>query len=116
VQRKQSEISENDATIESITNPNRSQAVSSQNTTDHLGNANPYNFTGFDSSLNLDINQHNRKNVSSGSSVVSMGSEFAQRARSLVHLMNCHSGKRDGDFSPLASENIGQQQHSSREW
>lgn len=110
MQRKPSEFTENDPIIDSVGTPNRSQAASSHHTSGFGGNPSPYQFTGFDS--NLDIKQSNRKHISSGSSVVSMGSEFAQRAKSLVHLMNCQSGERDREFSPMASG--GQQRDLSR--
>lgn len=105
MQRKLSEFTENDPTIDSISTPNRSQAPSSHLTSGHGGTASPYQFTGFDS--NIETKQYNRKNISSGSSVASMGSEFAQRAKSLVHLMNCHSGERDREFSPANAADGG---------
>ncbi|KAL3786769.1 hypothetical protein ACHAW5_002970 [Stephanodiscus triporus] len=40
---------------------------------------------------------HNNRGGSSNQSVVSLGSEFASRAKSLVHLMNCHDGGRGRD-------------------
>lgn len=40
---------------------------------------------------------HNNRGGSSNQSVVSLGSEFAMRAKSLVHLMNCHDGGRGRD-------------------
>ena len=92
VQRKLSEFTEMDRTLDSVSTPNRSQIASSHNG----GSASPDHFAGFDS--NLDFKQNNKKTttISSGSSVVSMGSEFAQRAKSLVHLMNCQNGERAG--------------------
>ncbi|KAL3799078.1 hypothetical protein ACHAWO_007418 [Cyclotella atomus] len=97
VQRKLSEFTQTDRTIDTVSTPNRSQVASSH----QGGSTSPYQFTGFDS--NLDTKQNNRKNASSSSSVVSMGSEFAQRAKSLVHLMNCQSGDRERELSPRAS-------------
>ena len=106
MQRKISEFTETDRTIESASTPNRSQAASSH----QGGTTSPFQFAGFDSSLDI---KPNKKNFSSGSSVASMGSEFAQRAKSLVHLMNCHSGERDRECSPRVSGEA-QQRYSSR--
>ena len=95
-----------DPTTNSINTPNRSHAAYSHNTgSGQGGNASPYNFSGFSDSNNrhsLESKQNRNKHISSGSSVVSIGSEFAQRAKSLVHLINCQGGDRDGELSPLA--------------
>mmetsp|Transcript_21279 Transcript_21279/g.46180 ORF Transcript_21279/g.46180 Transcript_21279/m.46180 type:complete len:89 (-) Transcript_21279:110-376(-) len=50
-----------------------------------------YQFPGMDDAINESQSssyRHRTKN-SSGQSVVSMGSEFAQKAKGLIHLLNC---------------------------
>lgn len=59
-----------------------------------------YLFAGMDDATNTSSYRHGHRskgNSSSGQSVVSIGSEFAQKARSLVHLMNCREGR---DYIP----------------
>lgn len=55
-----------------------------------------YHFHGMDGSTFDMTSLRNRKASSSAQSVVSIGSEFAQRAKNLVHLMNCQ-GKEGSD-------------------
>ncbi|KAL3794142.1 hypothetical protein HJC23_012849 [Cyclotella cryptica] len=102
----ESSQTESDPTTNSINTPNRSHAAYSNNTGSGQGGiASPYHFSGFSDNNNrnsLESKQNRNKHMSSGSSVVSIGSEFAQRAKSLVHLINCQGGERDGEFSPLA--------------
>ena len=57
-------------------------------------NNNAYHFHGMDGSTFDMTSLRNRKANSSGQSVVSIGSEFAQKAKSLVHLLNCQG--KDG--------------------
>mmetsp|Transcript_4666 Transcript_4666/g.8313 ORF Transcript_4666/g.8313 Transcript_4666/m.8313 type:complete len:137 (-) Transcript_4666:155-565(-) len=58
-----------------------------------VGIQNHYQFAGMDDTTNdsHSSSQHNRNRTknSSNQSVVSLGSEFAQKAKSLVHLLNC---------------------------
>lgn len=85
-----------DPTTNSINTPNRSHATYSHNNgSGQGGNASPYNFLGVSDSNNhhsVESKQNRNKHMSSGSSAVSIGSEFAQRAKSLVHLINCQGG------------------------
>ncbi len=60
-------------------------------------NNNAYHFHGMDGSTFDMTSLRNRKANSSGQSVVSIGSEFAQKAKSLVHLLNCQ-GKDSDDI------------------
>jgi hypothetical protein len=106
IQRQRSgDSTGSDPTTNSINTPYRSQAAS-QHTSSQSVAASPYHYSG----SGFDTNNHHielkssKKNMSSGSSVVSMGSEFAQRAKSLVHLINCQGGERDTEFSPLAED------------
>ena len=62
------------------------------------GNKNTsYHFHSMDGNIFDMTSLRGRKANSSGQSVVSMGSEFAQKAKSLVHLLNCQ-GKEGDDF------------------
>ena len=54
-----------------------------------------YHFQGMDDAANASSIHQNQNKNSSSQSVVSMGSEFAQKAKSLVHLLNCQ-GKDQG--------------------
>lgn len=63
------------------------------------GNKNTaYHFHGMDGSTFDMTSLRNRKVNSSGQSVVSIGSEFAQKAKSLVHLLNCQGKEGNDDF------------------
>ena len=63
------------------------------------GNKNTaYHFHGMDGSTFDMTSLRNRKANSSGQSVVSIGSEFAQKAKSLVHLLNCQGKEGNDDF------------------
>jgi len=59
---------------------------------------NSYHFHGMDGSTFDMTSLRNRKAGSSGQSVVSIGSEFAQKAKSLVHLLNCQGKEGSDDF------------------
>lgn len=95
------------ATIDSrLSTPNRSHAESSHHTSGHdSARSSPYRFSGFAGS-DIDSKQNNK--MSSGSSVVSMGSEFAQRAKSMVQLMNCQTGARGSDIAHVSSMEQGE--------
>ena len=61
------------------------------------GGLHNYQFHGMDDTVANDSTgsrQRGGGGFGSSQSVVSMGSEFAQRAKSLVHLLNCQMGER----------------------
>mmetsp|Transcript_628 Transcript_628/g.1373 ORF Transcript_628/g.1373 Transcript_628/m.1373 type:complete len:308 (+) Transcript_628:902-1825(+) len=74
---------------------NRPQSTTSRSSGSGGGGGihNHYQFAGMDDTTNdsHSSSQHNRNRTknSSNQSVVSLGSEFAQKAKSLVHLLNC---------------------------
>jgi hypothetical protein len=71
------------------------------------GNRNAaYHFHGMDGSTFDMTSLRNRKpNTSSGQSVVSLGSEFAQKAKSLVQILNCQ-GKEGNDENFMRNESL----------
>jgi len=114
-QRRPHELDTDAPTIDSrLSTPNRSHAESSHHTSGHDSTrSSPYRFAGFATGSDIDSSKQGNNNsnkISSGSSVVSMGSEFAQRAKSMVQLMNCQSGGgRGSDIAHVSSMEQGEQ-------
>lgn len=101
--------------------PNRPQSQTSSgggsggtnNQNNHTNTSIHYNFAGMDdANLSQSSSRRNhRMGNSSSQSVVSLGSEFAQKAKSLVHLINCQGGQGNAagksDKSPKDELNFG---------
>jgi hypothetical protein len=97
-QQSHQQLQERDAShANGLDTPSRSGLVDGNATIP--GNKNTaYHFHGMDGSTFDMASLRNRKANSSGQSVVSIGSEFAQKAKSLVHLLNCQGKEGHDDF------------------
>ncbi|KAL9184515.1 hypothetical protein ACHAXT_012485 [Thalassiosira profunda] len=85
--------------------PNRPQSVSASQSTPNSGGLHSYHFAGMeDGTVASRLRQGAEARGFDTQSVASTASEFAQRAKSLVHLLNCQSGERGIDGGEPLSE------------
>jgi len=81
----------------SCSSPKRPLSTTSQSSGDAAGSGSGHSnhFRGMnENSINSNSSNSRRNRNGSSPSVVSLGSEFAQRARGLVHLLNCQGQER----------------------